>query len=144
VPRSEVEGNPDIRWLGPRPDVPALLAISDIFALPSFYREGIPRSLLEAGAIGLPLIATDMPGCRDVVRDGWNGVLVAPRNVQALTKALLRLLGTEPETLRQMGDNSRAHVEQQFTLELVTDAYAEIYRSLLGRQSSHVAEPTPA
>jgi len=126
VPRSEVEGNPDVCWLGPRPDVPALLAISDIFVLPTFYREGIPRALLEAGAMGLPLIATDMPGCRDVVRDGWNGLLVPPRNVPALTRAVQSLLGSEPEALEQMGEKSRAHIDRHFTLALVTDAYADI------------------
>ena len=133
VPRSEVEGNPDVCWLGPRPDVPALLAISDIFVLPTFYREGIPRALLEAGAMGLPLIATDMPGCRDVVRDGWNGLLVPPRNVPALTRAVQSLLGSEPEALEQMGEKSRAHVDRHFTLALVTDAYADIYRRLLAQ-----------
>ena len=133
VPRSEVEGNPDVRWLGPRPDVPALLAISDVFALPSFYREGIPRALLEAAAMGLPLLSTDMPGCRDVVLDGWNGILVPPRDVQALTRALTSLLEAEPEVLREMGENSRKHVDEHFTLELVTEAYANIYRRLLER-----------
>ena len=131
VPRSEVEGNPDVRWLGPRPDVAALLALSDVFVLPTFYREGIPRALLEAAAMELPLIATDMPGCRDVVRDGWNGILVPPRDVGALTRALMTLIDASSAELRQMGENSRAHVEQQFTLELVTDAYADIYRRLI-------------
>ena len=135
VPRSEVEGNPDVRWLGPRRDVPALLAISDVFTLPTFYREGIPRALLEAAAMGLPLVSTDMPGCRDVVQDGWNGLLVPPRNADALAEALLRMLEAEPDALRQMGENSRAHVGQHFTLELVTDAYVGIYRQLLERTS---------
>lgn len=135
VSRREVEGNQDVRWVGPRPDVPALLAISDIFALPTFYREGIPRALLEAAAMGLPLISTDMPGCRDVVRDGWNGTLVPPRNVAALTRALLTMLEADPESLRQMGENSRAYVDQHFTLALVADAYARIYRGLLERSN---------
>jgi glycosyltransferase involved in cell wall biosynthesis len=139
VPRDAVEGNPDVRWLGPRPDVAALLAISDVFALPTYYREGIPRALLEAGAMGLPLIATDMPGCRDVVRNDWNGILVPPRNVQALKDALLSLVGASRETLSQMGERSRAHVEENFTLELVTEAYAELYRRLL--ESARPAEP---
>lgn len=139
VPRSEIDGNPDIRWLGPRPDVAALLALSDVFVLPTFYREGIPRALLEAAALELPLIATDMPGCRDVVRDGWNGILVPPRNVGALTQALLTLIGASSEALRQMGENSRAHVERHFTLELVTDAYADIYRRLI--QNASPVEP---
>jgi glycosyltransferase involved in cell wall biosynthesis len=110
-----------------------------VFALPTFYREGIPRALLEAGAMGLPLITTDMPGCRDVVRDGWNGILVPPRNAQALTLGLLALLDAEPDTLRQMGANSRAHVEQHFTLDLVADAYADIYRRTLDRAGSREA-----
>jgi glycosyltransferase involved in cell wall biosynthesis len=107
-----------------------------MFVLPTFYREGIPRALLEAATFGLPLIATDMPGCRDVVRDGWNGILVPPRDVQALTRAIVRLLDAEPDALRQMGENSRAHVERHFTLDLVADAYADIYRRLLLHQSS--------
>jgi glycosyltransferase involved in cell wall biosynthesis len=144
VPQSEVEGNPNVRWLGPRQDVPALLAISDVFALPTFYREGIPRVLLEAGALGLPLVTTDMPGCRDVVRDGWNGILVRPRNVRALTIGLLALVDAEPETLRQMGANSRRHVEQHFTLELVADACADIYLGALDRASTGAATPAPA
>jgi glycosyltransferase involved in cell wall biosynthesis len=139
VPRNEVEGNPDVHWLGPRPDVAALLAVSDVFALPTHYREGIPRALLEAGAMGLPLLATDMPGCRDVVRDGWNGILVPPRNVEALKDALLKLAGASREALQQMGEKSREHVEQNFTLELVTDAYADIYRRLL--EKANLVEP---
>lgn len=131
VRRTEVEANPDVRWLGSRSDVPALLAASDVFVLPSFYREGIPRALLEAGAMGLPLITTDMPGCRDVVRDGWNGILVPPKNVKALTRALLTMLNAERDELARMGENSRTHVDQHFTLELVADAYADIYRQLL-------------
>jgi glycosyltransferase involved in cell wall biosynthesis len=142
VSRREVEDNPDVRWLGPRPDVPGLLAISDIFALPTFYREGIPRALLEAAAMGLPLVSTDMPGCRDVVRDGWNGILVPPRNVAALTRALLTLLESDAELLHQMGENSRTYVDERFTLALVADAYADIYRGLLER-SNH-AEPSVA
>jgi glycosyltransferase involved in cell wall biosynthesis len=110
-----------------------LLAISDVFALPTFYREGVPRALLEAAAMGLPLVSTDMPGCRDVIRDGWNGVLVPPRDVAALTRALLRLVEAEPDVLRQMGENSRDYVERRFTLEHVADAYAEIYQRLLER-----------
>jgi glycosyltransferase involved in cell wall biosynthesis len=144
VPQTEIEKNPDVRWLGPRPDVPALLAISDVFALPTFYREGIPRVLLEAGALELPLVTTDMPGCRDVVRDGWNGILVPPRNARALTLGLLTLLDASPETLRQMGANSRRHVEEHFTLALVADACADIYRRALDRASSSAPTPAPA
>jgi glycosyltransferase involved in cell wall biosynthesis len=136
VRRREVEGNPDVRWLGSRDDVPALLAISDVFALPSYYREGVPRVLLEAGAMGLPLISTDMPGCREVVRDGWNGVLVPPRDSQALTRAVMALLDAGPEARTQMGERSREHVEEHFSFDLVVDAYSDIYQRLLDQTKS--------
>jgi glycosyltransferase involved in cell wall biosynthesis len=141
VSRREVEGNPDVRWLGPRHDVPALLALSDVFALPTFYREGVPRALLEAAALGLPLVSTDMPGCRDVIRDGCNGILVPPRDAPALAEALLRLLDAEPDELRQMGERSREHVERHFTLEHVADSYARIYRRLLERPDAAPSGP---
>jgi glycosyltransferase involved in cell wall biosynthesis len=144
VTPDEVERNPAVRWLGPRSDVAALLALSDVFALPTYYREGIPRALLEAAAMGLPIITTDMPGCRDVVQDGWNGILVPPRNVNALTGALMRLIDAGSETLHEMGENGRAHVEQHFTLENVTDAYADIYRRLTENVSAAAAEPAAA
>src|SRR5439155_473777 len=80
-----------VRWLGRRGDVPQLLAASDVFVLPSFYREGIPRVLLEAAAMGLPLVAADSPGSKDVVRHGLNGFLVPPRGVEALAAAVLTL-----------------------------------------------------
>ncbi|MGH8603489.1 MAG: glycosyltransferase family 4 protein, partial [Gammaproteobacteria bacterium] len=76
-----------VRYLGERRDVAALLALTDVFVLPSYYREGVPRALIEAGAIGLPLVTTDMAGCKEVVRDGWNGLIVPPRNVTYLSQA---------------------------------------------------------
>jgi glycosyltransferase involved in cell wall biosynthesis len=119
-----------IRYLGQRDDVPALLALSDIFVLPSYYREGIPRVLLEAGAMGLPLITTEMPGCREAVQPGWNGLLVPPRNSFALAAAISQLL-SEEENRRQMGVRSRQYIRDHFGLSGVADAYEEIYRNLL-------------
>ena len=71
-----------VRYLGPRKDIPALLALSDVCALPS-YREGLPRVLVEAGAIEVPMVTTDVPGCRDVVQDKCNGHLVPPEGRQS-------------------------------------------------------------
>ena len=68
-----------VRYLGFRQDISTLLSLSDLFVLPSYYREGVPRVLLEAGSMKLPLITTNMPGCKEVVRDGWNGLLVPPK-----------------------------------------------------------------
>lgn len=122
-----------VDYLGTRNDIPALLALSDVFVLPSYYREGVPRVLLEAGAMGLPLITTHTPGCKEVVRDGWNGLLVPPRNATALAAAILKLLQS-PEERLVMGKRSRSHIEAHFSLNLVADAYANIYYQVLGRK----------
>ena len=127
----------DVRYLGPRNDVAALLALSDLFVLPTYYREGIPRVLLEAGALGLPLIATDTPGCTEVVRDGWNGLLVPPRDPRGLATAVLRLLAS-PDERKVMGSRSRAHVTANFSLGYVARAYAEIYEQILRETSAPV------
>ena len=110
--------------------MPALLSVSDVFVLPSYYREGVPRVLLEAGALGLPLITTDMPGCRDVVRDGIEGLLVSPRSSQALAEAMMQMASFDGKRA-EMGSNARKRVEQNFTLDRVVGAYNEIYHRLL-------------
>ena len=73
-----------VEWLGMRYDIPDLLAEADIACLPTYYREGLPKTLLEAMASGLPLVATDVIGCREAVEDGVNGLLVAPRDPAGL------------------------------------------------------------
>jgi glycosyltransferase involved in cell wall biosynthesis len=90
----------------------------------------VPRVLLEAAAAGLPLVTTDVPGCRDVVRNGWNGLLIPPRNAPALADAILRLAAA-PELRATMGRRSRDHVVAQFSLDQVADGYANVYDGLL-------------
>ncbi|ACC80085.1 glycosyltransferase family 4 protein [Nostoc punctiforme] len=119
-----------VRYLGPRNDIPTLLNLSDVFVLPSYYREGVPRVLLEAATMELPLITTDMPGCKEVVKDGWNGLLVPPRDTKALATAILKLLNS-PEQRNLMGKRSRVHVQTNFSLNQVADAYADIYNRVL-------------
>jgi glycosyltransferase involved in cell wall biosynthesis len=119
-----------VRYLGPRNDIPSLLSLTDLFVLPSYYREGVPRVLLEAATMELPLITTDMPGCKEVVRDGWNGLLVPPRDSGALATAILQLLSS-PEERILMGQRSRLHVQKHFGLDQVADAYADIYQRVL-------------
>ena len=80
-----------VQFPGHMEDMPAFFAEADIFVLPS-YREGLPRSLIEAGACGLPLIATDVPGCRDVIMYGLDGILVPSRDATALANAIWRLV----------------------------------------------------
>jgi glycosyltransferase involved in cell wall biosynthesis len=109
------EGN--VEFLGHCPEMPALLWVSDICVLPS-YREGTPSSLLEAAACGLPLVATDVPGCREICRDGVNGVLVPPGDAKALAAAIIRLI--DDVALRHaMGARSREIAVAEFSEESV-------------------------
>ncbi|HLQ38743.1 MAG TPA: glycosyltransferase family 4 protein [Planctomycetota bacterium] len=120
-------------WPGPRRDVPAVLAISDVFVLPSAYREGIPRVLLEAAAMGLPLVTTDSPGCNEVVVDGSNGALVAIGDVPALTRAIERLV-EQPQLRRSWGAASRERAVTRFDLRIVAEQTRQVYAELLARK----------
>ncbi len=119
-----------LTWVGPREDVREILRLADIFVFPSFYREGIPRVLLEAASMGLPLVAADVPGSHDVVEDGVNGFLVPPRDAGAIAAALLRLAGA-PELRRRLGARSRARAVSRFDLAVVAESTEALYRSLL-------------
>jgi glycosyltransferase involved in cell wall biosynthesis len=117
-------------WLGHREDIADLYGAMDVFALPS-YREGVPRSLMEASASGLAVVASNIRGCREVVRDGVTGILVEPREVDPLYRAILRLVD-EPETRREMGRVGRAHIVENFNAAQVLDRLADYYRELTG------------
>lgn len=115
---------------GARRDVPELLGLADVFAFPTEYREGIPRVLLEAGLAGVPMVASRMPGCDDVITDGWNGHLVPPRDSRALAAAILNLL-EDPARARAMGSCSVELVRRKFGLDVVADRYTQLYHELL-------------
>lgn len=121
-----------LEWLGHVGDMRALYASVDIVALPSYYREGLPTSLTEAAACGLPLITTDMPGCRDVVTDGKDGLLVAPRDAGALANAIARLLDS-PELAARLGMAARAKALELFDERIVNRRTLDVYRELLAR-----------
>jgi glycosyltransferase involved in cell wall biosynthesis len=118
-----------VEWIGPRSDVPDLLAQSHIVCLPS-YREGLPLSLIEAASSGRPIVTTDVPGCREIVRDGWNGLLVPPKDPVALADALQKLL-LAPTVRQEMGARGRALVLEKFTQELVIRQTLDVYKSLM-------------
>lgn len=103
-----------IEWWGRRDDMARTLAESTIFALPSMYGEGVPKALLEAAAVGRPLVATDAPGCREIVRDGDTGLLVRAGDVADLAEAIGRLLD-DPAARARMGARARRLVEEEFS-----------------------------
>lgn len=115
-----------VEWWGYRADIDAVYRDATIVCLPS-YREGLPQSLLEASAVGRPLVATDVPGCREVVRHGINGYLVPARNDEALAEALAALIA-DPQNARRLGAEGRRIVEQEFTVEHAMAQIFEQYR----------------
>lgn len=106
-----------------------LNSIVDIMVLPSFYREGVPRSLIEAAAAGLPIVTTDAPGCRDIVENGVNGILVPVRDSHALAEAIRKLLD-DPLLAKRMGEAGRAKALAEFDERLVFERTVEVYREL--------------
>jgi len=110
--------------LGETDDVRPFIARCHAVVLPS-YREGLPRSLLEGAAMGRPLIASDVPGCRDVVDDGVNGILCAPHDAGSLAGAMRKLLTMSDEERSAMGAAGRAKVQAQFSEERVIEAYLQ-------------------
>ena len=121
----EVESEGIVHLMGYREDMPNVLASSDIVVLPS-YHEGIGTILLEAASTGLPLVATNIPGCRLIVRDGINGILVEPGNVQQLSDALRRLI-TDQSLRRKFGSESRRIIESEFSWEMILKGYEQAY-----------------
>jgi glycosyltransferase involved in cell wall biosynthesis len=118
-----------VEWLGQRSDVRVFLGRSHVVCLPS-YREGLPKSLLEASAMGRPMIASNVPGCREVVRDGITGLLVEPRDSTALADAMLRL-GQDPVLRRRLGKAARERAEALYSIEDVVRDTFLIYEELL-------------
>lgn len=120
-----------LRWLGHVEDMPALMRRVDVMALPSYYREGVPKSLIEGAASGLALVTTDLPGCREVVaEDGIDGLHVQPRSASSLAAALARL-DDDRELLRRLGDRARQQALQHFDLRGVIRQTLEVYDELL-------------
>jgi glycosyltransferase involved in cell wall biosynthesis len=118
----------DVAWWGERSDVANIWANCHIAVLPS-YREGLPKSLLEAAACGRPLVATDVSGCREVVRDGATGLLVPPRDARALADALERL-ARDRDLRRRMGAAARDLVTREMSEQVVVAQTVALYRSL--------------
>ena len=121
-----------VEWLGHVEDMPTLYRSVDLVVLPS-YREGLPKGLIEAAACGLPLVTTDVPGCREVVTDGVEGLLVPVRDAKALAAAIGRL-AADPALRARMGAAARAKALSQFDERIVIGRTLEVYRELLGER----------
>lgn len=115
----------NVSWLGERRDIAVLLALSDICVMP-LYREGISRVLMEGAAMGLPLVATDMPGCREVVDDGVNGFLVPARDSAALASSIIKL-ANDGDLRRRFGLASRDIAVGRFDTPSITRQVKEVY-----------------
>ncbi len=125
-----------IEWWGYRADMPEVMAAAHIACLPSYYREGLPKFLIEAAAAGLPLVTTDATGCREAVEPGGNGLLVPVRDPVALAAALARLIG-DAALRRRFGAQSRALAEARFDATRIHGATLAVYHELLQRFEVH-------
>jgi len=125
-----------VRCLGHVDDMPALLGSVHVMALPSYYREGVPKSLIEGAAAGLALITTDRPGCREVVtQDGVDGLRVEVRNAEALADCIARL-DDDRDWLAQLGERAREQALKKFDERLVIQQTLDVYAELLHPDSS--------
>lgn len=118
-----------IRWHGFSDDIPARLAESVVMVFPSYYREGLPKSLIEASAVGRAIITTDSVGCRDTVEDGVNGHIVAPHSPDQIA-AWLREMLADMESCREMGLRSREMAERDYDIRDIVAAHLRIYEML--------------
>jgi glycosyltransferase involved in cell wall biosynthesis len=120
---------PGINWHGRVTDVARIWREHHVAMLLS-YREGLPRSLVEAAAAGRPIIATDVPGCREVVRDGKEGILVPLGDIDATARALAKL-ADDPGLRTRLGAAANARFRERFTAESVREVVSNIYKSLV-------------
>jgi glycosyltransferase involved in cell wall biosynthesis len=128
-----------VRWWGYRTDMAAILSSAHVVVLPS-YREGLPKVLLEAAACGRAIVAADVPGCREIVRDGENGLLVPAKDASALADAIQRLL-QDPTLRARMEGRSREIAVREFSMDRIVQETLAVYRDLLGEFSRHSAFP---
>lgn len=118
-----------ISWLGPVTDMASLIKMVHILVLPSLTREGLPKVILEAMACGRPVVATNIPGCREAVEDEETGILVPPHNPETLARALHRLI-IDPALRARMGAAGRERVMKNFSDDVVCEQTFKVYNSL--------------
>ena len=116
-----------IKFLGKRSDINDLLTISHVAILPTFYREGTPRFLLESMAMGMPIITTDMPGCSHLIPNSKNGILIKPKNVNAIERSIIEIL---EKNIHIMGIESHQLYMKKFSEKVVYTSIKNLYHSI--------------
>ncbi|MFX0132875.1 MAG: glycosyltransferase family 4 protein [Candidatus Hodarchaeota archaeon] len=124
-----------IKFLGRREDIRELIALCDLFVLPS-YQEGIPRTLIEAASMGKPIVTTNTIGCREVVEHEKNGILIPPKNIDALAEAIKCLIKNKNEC-KKFGQYSRKKAIKEFDINLVIDKSINIYKELIEKRTGN-------
>ena len=127
--KEEIEAMCDgeyIRWMGLRNDIPEQLKQCSVMVFPSYYREGLPKSLIEASSVGRPIITCDSVGCRDCVEDGVNGFLIKPRDSKTLAEKLKMLIDNRA-MMERMGKESRRIAERDYDVNHVVKVHLDLY-----------------
>jgi len=122
-----------IEWYGFQEDVRPFYCMADCVVLPSYYREGVPRVLLEAMAMEKSIITTDAPGCKNVCIDGVNGFLVKPRDVESLYLAMKKMVDLGDEKLRELGKAGRRLAEEKYSVEKIVGEYINLIEAVLSK-----------
>jgi glycosyltransferase involved in cell wall biosynthesis len=120
-----------VEYLGAIDQMTSLYAGVDCVVLPSYYREGVPRTLLEAASMAIPVITTNVPGCSDAVEDGRTGYLCKPRDANDLARQMRRMLELSKEERDQLGRAGRDKMEREFDERLVIKRYLEAIGSVV-------------
>jgi len=145
VPLAQVENwhrQGALRWMGHVDDMPALMCGADVMVLPSYYREGVPKSLIEGAASGLALVTTNLPGCREVVAEHESdGLHVEPRNARSLADALARL-DDDRALLQRLGRRARERALQHFDQRQVIQKTIDVYNELLQSPLADAQQPS--
>lgn len=129
IPKEELkewEKHSNIKYLGTSKDVRNEIKECDCILFPSYYREGVPRSLIEAAAMAKPIITTNNVGCKDIVQDGYNGYLAEPKDLDSLIEKIEKVLSLGKEERENLGLNGRKKVEKEFDEKIVIQKYLEV------------------
>jgi glycosyltransferase involved in cell wall biosynthesis len=126
-----------IEWYRFQEDVRPFYCKADCVVLPSYYREGMPRVLLEAMAMEKPIITTDASGCRNVCLDGVNGFLVKPRDVESLYLAMKKVIELDKEDLKKMGKRGREIAKEKYEISKIVNKYVKIVEEILNVERSY-------